>query len=58
MEIISLGLVIFVGCFLTEVNEVTRDVANHNFGDNCRDPCYILVNMSYILPKFDSGYGR
>ena len=35
---INLGLVILVGCALYEVNGVTKDVADHNFGYYLWDP--------------------
>ena len=37
MERINIGLVSLVGCTFNEVHGVTRDGANHNFGDNCWD---------------------
>ena len=41
-----------------EVHRITRDYANHNFGDYYWYPGCISVNMSYSLTDLDSGNGR
>ena len=47
-----------IGCKFSEVQRVTIDGANQNFGDNFWDTGSVLVNMSYSLSELESGYGR
>ena len=55
MERINIFLVILVGCASNEVNGVTRDGVNHNFGHYFWNKGSVGVNISYRLIDLESG---